>query len=198
MEGARTDKEMARAKTSEKSRMLAGEFYRASDLQLVAERLRARAVLARYNRSLPEDAEGRASLLRNLLGAWGEDTAIEAGFACDYGYNIRIGAHGFINYNCVFLDCAPIVIGDYLQMGPAVQLYTASHPIDPDERRTGLEAAQPIRIGNDVWIGGGAIVLPGVTIGDAAVIGAGSVVTRDVPPRSVVAGNPARLRRTLA
>jgi len=162
------------------------------------ERRRAQILLADYN-SLQPDYEGRASgLLRELLGATGDSTVIQPRFACDYGYNIRIGARGFVNYNCVFLDCAPIVIGDHLQMGPAVQLYTASHPIDPDERRSGLEAAQPIRIGNDVWIGGGSIVLPGVSIGDGAVIGAGSVVTRDVAPRCIVAGNPARVRRALA
>lgn len=118
-------------------------------------------------------------------------------FACDYGYNIRLGRNAFINYNCVFLDCAPIEIGDYLQMGPAVQIYTATHPLEADVRRSGLEYARPVRIDNDVWIGGGAIILPGVTIGDSSVIGAGSVVVHDVPTATVVAGNPARIIRAL-
>lgn len=189
---------MSKSQVSEKARMLAGEFYRSSDPALVVERRRAQGLLAEYNALRSADDERTASLMRELFRAVGEGTMIQPVFACDYGYNIRIGAHGFINYNCVFLDCASIVIGDHLQMGPAVQLYTASHPIDPDERRSGLEAAQPIRIGNDVWIGGGAVILPGVSIGDGAVVGAGSVVTRDVAPRCVVAGNPARVRRALA
>jgi maltose O-acetyltransferase len=113
-------------------------------------------------------------------------------FACDYGFNIRAGRNLFVNYGCVFLDCAPIDIGDDVQIAPAVQLYTATHPLDPDVRRSGLEAARPIRIGDNVWIGGGAIVLPGVTIGDDVVIGAGSVVTRNVPAGAMAVGNPAR------
>lgn len=182
---------------SHKARMLAGEFYRGSDPELVTDHQRAQLLLARYNATAADDALGRDGLLKDLLGAIGEGTVIRPAFACDYGANIRIGRNGFINFNCVFLDCARIDIGDNLQMAPLVQLYTAWHPLDPDERRTGLEAASPIRIGHDVWIGGGAIVLPGVTVGDAAVIGAGAVVTRNVAPRTVVAGNPARVTRTL-
>jgi maltose O-acetyltransferase len=182
---------------SHKTRMLAGELYLGNDPELVADRQRTQALLARYNATAADDTEGRAALLQMLLGAAGEATIIRPAFTCDYGFNIRIGRNGFINYNCVFLDCGRIEIGDNLQMGPLVQLYTAWHPVDPDERRSGLEGAQPIRIGHDVWIGGGAIVLPGVLIGDAVVVGAGSVVTRDVPPRSIVAGNPARVIRTL-
>lgn len=118
-------------------------------------------------------------------------------FTCDYGYNIRLGRHVFINYHCVFLDCAPIEIGNDVQIGPSVQLYTAQHPLDAGVRRSGLESALPIRIGNDVWIGGEAVVLPGVTIGARSVVGAGSVVVHNVPPDSLVVGNPARLVRTL-
>ena len=147
---------------------------------------------------MPADEAERASLLGELLGAGGEDAIVMPVFACDYGTNIRLGQRAFINYNCVFLDCAPIEIGDDLQMAPAVQLYTALHPLDAETRRSGLESARPIRIGNDVWIGGGAIVLPGVTIGDRSVIAAGSVVTRDVPADTLVAGNPARPLRRLA
>jgi maltose O-acetyltransferase len=182
---------------SHKARMLAGEMYRGSDPELVADHVRAQALLTRYNATAADEAQRRAALLKQLLGAVGEGTVIRPVFACDYGANIRIGRNGFINFQCVFLDCARIEIGDNLQMAPLVQLYTAWHPLDPDERRTGVEAASPIRIGHDVWIGGGAIVLPGVTIGDAAVIGAGAVVTRDVAPRAVVGGNPARVVRTL-
>ncbi|WP_447979989.1 sugar O-acetyltransferase [Candidatus Nitrospira bockiana] len=119
------------------------------------------------------------------------------GTACDYGYNIRLGRNAFINYNCVFLDCGLIEIGDNLQMGPAVQLYTAAHPLEADLRRSGMAYARPIRIGHDVWIGGGVVILPGVTIGDQSVVGAGSVVTRDIPSACVVAGNPAHIVRIL-
>ena len=118
-------------------------------------------------------------------------------FTCDYGYNIRLGRNVFINYHCIFLDCAPIEIGNDVQIGPSVQLYTAQHPLDAEVRRSGLESALPIRIGNDVWIGGGSVVLPGVTIGARSVVGAGSVVVHNVPPDSLVVGNPARMVRTL-
>ncbi|HST75981.1 MAG TPA: sugar O-acetyltransferase [Acetobacteraceae bacterium] len=183
---------------NEREKMLAGEQYRSADPELVAARQRAAGLLARYNRTEPADQAGRAALLGELFGSGGEGAVIMPMFACDYGTNIRLGQRAFINYNCVFLDCAAIEIGDDLQMAPAVQLYTALHPLDAETRRSGLEAARPIHVGNDVWIGGGAIVLPGVTIGDRSVIAAGSVVTRDVPPDMLVAGNPARPLRQLA
>jgi maltose O-acetyltransferase len=182
---------------SEKEKMIAGELYRSADPELVADRYRARMLLRRFNTSAPDDIEDRTALLRSLFGALGDGAVVEPTFACDYGYNIRLGRNAFINFNCVFLDCAPIEIGADLQMGPGVQLLTPLHPLDPAERRSGIEYARPIRIGSDVWFGGGAIVLPGVTIGDRSVIGAGSVVTRDVPAGSIVAGNPARLLRQL-
>ena len=182
---------------SEKQKMLAGELYNAMGPELTGERQRAQRLLARYNASEPDDAAGRLGLLRELLGAVGDTPDIQPRFHCDYGYNIRLGHRCFINYNCVFLDCAPIEIGDDLQMAPAVQLYAATHPLDRATRAAGLEYARPIRIGSGVWIGGGAIVLPGITISDGAVIGAGSVVTRDVPADTVVAGNPARIIRSL-
>ncbi len=182
---------------TEKENMLAGALYCAADVALVAERRRAQHMLARYN-AMPDDSrELRILLLRELMGAIGDGSMIQPIFMCDYGYNIRLGRNVFINYHCVFLDCARIEIGDDVQIGPAVQLYTAQHPIDPASRRKGLESASPIHIGNNVWIGGGAIILPGVTIGDDSVIGAGSVVVRDVPPAKVVVGNPARIIRTL-
>jgi maltose O-acetyltransferase len=183
--------------TSEKAKMLAGELYDAADPELIAGRRRAQRLLVRYNATGPDDAEARATLLRELLGAVGDGADIQPRFACDYGCYIRIGRRAFINYNCVFLDCAPIEIGDDLQMAPAVQLYTATHPLDRAIRAAGLEYARPIRIGDGVWIGGGAIVLPGVTIGDGCVVGAGSVVTRDLPPGSLAVGNPARIIRSL-
>jgi len=177
---------------SEREKMIAGELYRASDPALVAARLRAQGLLARYNASAPSAAAERDALLRELFGALGDSPTVMPRFACDYGFNIRAGRNLFANYDCVFLDCAPIDVGDDVQIGPAVQLYTATHPLDPAVRRSGLEGARPIRLGDNVWIGGGAIVLPGVTIGDDAVIGAGSVVTRDVPAGAVARGNPAR------
>ena len=177
---------------SEREKMLAGELYRSADPELIVARQHAAGLLLRYNRTVPADEAERAILLGELLGAGGEDAIVMPVFACDYGKNIRLGQRAFINYNCV------LEIGDDLQMAPAVQLYTALHPLDAETRRSGLESARPIRIGNDVWIGGGAIVLPGVTIGDRCVIAAGSVVTRDVPPDTLVAGNPARPLRRLA
>lgn len=184
------------AKT-EKAKMLAGELYRSLDPELVADTERAQRLVAQYNATPGEATEIRLALLHQLFGSLGDGAVIRPLFACDYGYNIRLGRNAFINFNCVFLDCASIEIGDNLQMGPAVQIYTATHPLEADVRRSGLEYARPVSIGHDVWIGGGAIILPGVTIGDRSVIGAGSVVVHDVPAAKVVAGNPARIIREL-
>ena len=184
------------AKT-EKAKMLAGELYRSIDPELIADTERAQRLVAQYNATSGEATEIRLALLHQLFGSLGDGTVIRPLFACDYGYNIRLGRNAFINFNCVFLDCASIEIGDNLQMGPAVQIYTATHPLEADVRRSGLESARPVSIGHDVWIGGGAIILPGVTIGDRSVIGAGSVVVHDVPAAKVVAGNPARIIREL-
>jgi maltose O-acetyltransferase len=181
---------------SEREKMLAGEPYRASDPELAEARLRAQLLLMRYNGTQPDEAGLRSSLLTELFGAVGENAVVKPHFACDYGFNIHAGRNLFVNYGCVFLDCGHIALGDDVQIGPAVQIYTATHPLDPVVRRSGLEAARPVRVGSNVWIGGAAVVLPGVTIGDDAVIGAGSVVTRDVPSGSVVVGNPARARQT--
>jgi maltose O-acetyltransferase len=179
---------------SEKAKMLAGDLYRAADPELVADQVRAQRILVAYNATGPDDSALRTALLGDLLGAVDAGVVIRPPFFCDYGYNIRPGKNLFVNYDCVFLDCAPIDIGDDVQIGPAVQLYTATHPLDAEVRRSGLELAKPIRIGSNVWIGGAAVILPGVTIGDDAVIGAGSVVTRDVPKGVTVVGNPARRR----
>ncbi|CBK39834.1 Maltose O-acetyltransferase [Nitrospira defluvii] len=182
---------------TEKEKMLAGDLYHAADTELLTERRHAQQILVRYN-AAPDDGQMlRTDLLRDVLGAVGEGTVVLPTFTCDYGYNISLGRNVFINYHCIFLDCAPIAIGDDVQIGPAVQLYTAQHPLDAKVRRSGLESASPIRIGKDVWIGGGVVVLPGVTIGDRSIVGAGSVVVHHVPPDSLVVGNPARIVRTL-
>ncbi len=177
---------------SMRERMLAGELYIADDPTLHEESVRARALAHEFN-ALPPDREDEAQeLLRRLLGGIGEDTQIRAPFLCDYGYQTTIGSRSFANFGLVCLDVARITIGDDVQIGPNVQLLTATHPLDHDLRRAKWESAEPIAIGDNAWIGGGAIVCPGVTIGADAVVGAGSVVTRDVPAGATVVGNPAR------
>ena len=173
--------------------MLAGELYR-PDAELGAEQAAAKAWMVRYNASLALPVSARHALLCERLGHVGKDAVIRPPFFCDYGTNIRLGEGVFLNFNCVILDVVEVSIGDRTQIGPAVQIYAADHPRDAETRRAGLEFGRPVRIGSDVWIGGGAIILPGVTIGDAAVIGAGSVVTRDVGAGATVMGNPARPR----
>ena len=182
---------------TEKEKMLAGELYLATDPQLVAERRRARDLLHALNASRDEETELRASILRELLGAAGEGVWIEPPFACDYGSNIHLGDRVYFNFNCVVLDVARVTIGSDTMFGPAVQIYTATHPMEYALRRAGQEFAKPLTIGSDVWVGGGAIILPGVTIGARSVIGAGSVVTRDVPEGVFAAGNPCRVLRLL-
>jgi maltose O-acetyltransferase len=177
---------------SEKQKMLASEPYLPGDAQLQAEQAQAARWMARYNAMLGQPAAARLAMLRQLLGAVGEAVVVRPPFHCDYGYNIQLGAGVFLNFGCVILDVAEVRIGAGTQIGPAVQIYAADHPRDPAERKAGLELGRPVAIGGNVWIGGGAIILPGVTIGDDAIIGAGSVVTRDVPPGATVMGNPAR------
>ena len=174
---------------SEREKMLAGELYRPGDPEIQADLASTARWLARYNASLPAE---RSDLLVERLGAVGANATIRPPFFCDYGFNIRLGANVFLNFNCVILDVVEVVIGDGTQIGPAVQIYAADHPRDPSQRRAGLEFGRPVRIGRNVWIGGGAILLPGITVGDDAIIGAGSVVTRDVSPGATVRGNPAR------
>ena len=177
--------------------MLAGELYLASDPELVADRKRARRLCRAYNATTEEEEAVRLGLLRELLGAVGEAPVIEPPFECDYGCYIYGGDRLYINYGCVVLDCAAVRIGDDVMMGPSVQIYAATHPIDAVTRVSGPELAAPITIGNRVWIGGGSILCPGITIGDNTTIGAGSVVTRDLPANVVAAGNPCRVLRTL-
>lgn len=180
---------------SERQKMISGQFYNPGDPELQADQTAAKHWMARYNASLAASPADRRDLLRQKLGEIGEGVVIRPPFHCDYGYNIRLGRNVFLNFNCIILDVCEVEIGDLTQIGPGVQILTADHPRDPDERARGLEFGKPVRIGRNVWIGGGAILLPGVTIGDDAVIGAGSVVTRDVPAGATVMGNPAREKR---
>ncbi|HZY62273.1 MAG TPA: sugar O-acetyltransferase [Edaphobacter sp.] len=180
---------------TEKEKMLAGELYLAEDPLLTAERDRAATLLQQYN-STPYQPASHTQLLKQLLASCEQNSVIRPPFFCDYGYNISIGHGVFLNFNCVLLDVNHIEIGDRTQIGPAVQIYAADHPRDPEARRANLENGRPVRIGANVWIGGGAIILPGVIIGDDAIIGAGSIVTRDVPSGATVAGNPARPLRS--
>lgn len=173
---------------TQKQRMLAGELYTV-DAELQADQRAAQTWMDRYNSS---GLDERPMLLAQGLGAVGENVAVRAPFFVDYGYNIRLGDGVFMNFNCVILDVVEVTIGAATAIGPGVQILTADHPRDPVQRRTGQESGQPIHIGANVWIGGGAIILPGVTIGDDAVIGAGAVVTRDVAAGVTVVGNPAR------
>ena len=174
--------------------MLAGALYDAGDDELQADLAATRSWLVRYNASLGMASGARRALLAERFGAVGEGATIRPPFHCDYGFNIRLGAGVFLNFNCVILDVVEVTIGDRTQIGPGVQLLTADHPRDAAQREAGLEFGRPIRIGRNVWIGGGAIILPGVTVGDDAVVGAGSVVTRNVPKGATVVGNPARIR----
>lgn len=180
---------------SEREKMLAGEPYDALDPDLVASRLHARVTMDAFNVELDEPA--RMAMLAELFGAFGEGTFFERPFFCDYGTNTQIGRDSFVNTNCVFLDCALIEIGDRVNVASGVQLLTADHPREAAQRAQGIELAKPVTVGDDVWIGAGAIVCPGVSVGEGSVVGAGSVVTRDVPAGVVAAGNPCRVIREL-
>ena len=179
-------------------RMRAGELYLADDPEIAEAHLRAVDAMTAYNTSSARDPEERRLLLERLLGAVGPETELRPPVYVDYGSQVRIGARCFANYGLVALDVADIVIGDDVQIGPNVQLLTPTHPLEPTPRRDKWEAAQPITIGNNVWLGGGVIVLAGVTIGDDTVVGAGSVVTRDLPAGVLALGNPARVVRELS
>jgi maltose O-acetyltransferase len=181
-----------------KERMLRGDLYIARDRELGADHARAQQLLEAYNATTHADQSRRDEILAELLGEIGDGVVVKPPFRCDYGRQIAVGAGTFVNYGCVMLDVAPIALGEACQIGPAVQFLAADHPIDPEARRRGWESARPITVGDNVWIGGGAIVCPGVTIGDDAVIGAGSVVTRDVRPAVVAYGVPAKERRAIS
>ena len=182
---------------SEQDKMLGGELYDPLDPQLSAERRRARLLFKALNDTRDDQQEERACLIRELIPAAGRDIWIEPPLYCDYGSHMTLGDKVFFNFNCVVLDVAPVQIGSGVLIGPAVQIYAATHPLSAAERRTGLEYGKAVEIGDEVWIGGGALICPGVRIGARAVIGAGSVVTRDIPEGVFAAGNPCRLVREI-
>lgn len=182
---------------SQREKMLKGELYLASDPELKELRNRGRLLWQKFNMTLPTQEEERHQILQKLLGKFGANVWIEPPFYCDYGEQIELEDGVYINMNCVFLDPTFIRIGSQTLIGPNVQLYTAFHPIDAETRVSGPELASPISIGKRVWIGGGVIVLPGINIGDNSTIGAGSVVTHDIPAGVVAAGNPCRVIRSL-
>jgi maltose O-acetyltransferase len=182
---------------SQRERMLAGDLYIADDPELAAESRHATKLTELFNTSDPADPQAWRAVLRELVGSLGEGAEIRPPLRCDYGYQIHIGARTFINYGAVFLDVAMITIGEDVQVGPNVQFLTATHPVEAAARRAKWESAKPITIADNVWLGGGAIILPGISIGENTVVGAGAVVTKDLPANVIAVGNPARVIRPL-
>ncbi|KHF40100.1 maltose acetyltransferase domain-containing protein [Halalkalibacter okhensis] len=182
---------------TEKEKMLNGELYQAADPELVKERLNARRLTRLFNESLETDEDKRIKLLKELFGSTGEALYIEPAFRCDYGYNIHVGENFFANFDCVFLDVCEIRIGDNCFIAPGAHIYTATHPLNAEERITGKEYGKPVTIGNNVWIGGRSIINPGVQIGHNVVIASGAVVTKNVRDHVVVGGNPARIMKII-
>ena len=176
---------------TEKEKMLAGELYKPRDKELLEDRLRAKNLCYKYNNLAPDAGEKKKLLLQELFKT-DKKPYIEPNFYCDYGYNITVGEKFYANHNCVFLDVNTITFGNNVMVGPAVQIYTATHPLAEKDRNSGRELGYPIEIGDNVWIGGGAVIQPGVKIGNKAVIGAGAVVTKDVEADVFVGGNPAK------
>lgn len=178
--------------------MISGMPYRANDAELVQLRAKVRKLLGKYNQTGVNDDDTQRGLLKKILGKTGENSWIEPPFYCDYGSNITTGNDFYMNFDCVILDVAPVIIGDNVMCGPKVQILAATHSLDSHERNfSGTELGCAVTIGNRVWIGAGVIICPGVTIGDDAVIGAGSVVTRDMPPKVFAAGNPCRVIKAI-
>ena len=181
---------------SEREKMTAGEMYDPMDPELAAGRDRARELCLALNATQPTQLDARRRILRQLFAAGGGSVVLEPPFFCDYGFNVELGERVFFNFNCVILDVCPVRVGSFTLFGPAVQILTPMHPLNAEQRR-GKEFGKPIEIGSDVWVGGGALILPGVRIGSRSVIGAGSVVTRDVPEGVLAAGNPCRVIREI-
>lgn len=182
--------------TTEKQKLMNNEYYIASDPELAKDRARCRSLLDQFN-AIPPQSPDRHPIAEKLFGSWDRSNFINVTFQCDYGHNIFFGKGVELNYNCVFLDCGKIRLGNNVFIGPAVQIYAVNHPLDPAKRVTGEEIGLDVIIGDAVWLGGGAIICPGVTIGEGSVIGAGAVVTRDIPPNSVAVGNPAKVTKTI-
>jgi maltose O-acetyltransferase len=178
---------------TEKEKMLAGELYNPADSQLVKGRENARRLTRLFNETVESEASKRSELLRELFGTTGENIFIEPNIRCDYGFNLHVGENFYVNFDCTFLDVCEIHIGDNCLIAPGVHIYTATHPINPYERNSGTEYGKPVTIGDNVWIGGKAIINPGVTIGNNVVIASGAVVTKVVPDNVVIGGNPARI-----
>jgi len=182
---------------TEKEKMLAGELYDPLDPQLSEDRLQTRLLIKQLNDLREDQVAERSSVLKALIPHAGEGLWLQPPFYCDYGYNIHLGEKVFFNFNCVVLDVCQVTIGSRTLFGPNVQVYTATHPMNHKERASGLEYAKPIVIGEDAWIGGSAVICPGVTIGARSVIGAGSVVTKDIPADVFAAGNPCKVIRSI-
>ena len=179
----------------EKEKMLAGELYDANNKELFNMRIQAKELCFEYNNLKPNDINSKKEVLEKLFQKSFEDCILEPNFYCDYGYNISVGENFYMNHNCVILDGAKVEFGDNVFIGPNCGFYTAGHPVEVDLRNKGLEYAKPIKVGNNVWFGGNVVVLPGVTIGDNVVIGAGSVVTKDIPSNVIAYGNPCKVRK---
>lgn len=178
---------------TEKEKMIAGEMYNPADPTLVKERKHARKLIRLYNQTLETEVDLRAKLLNDLFGSTGDNIYIEPNLRVDYGYNIFVGNNFFANFGCVILDVCQVIIGKNCMLAPGVHIYTATHPLDPTERNSGKEYGKSVTIGDNVWIGGRAIINPGVSIGNNAVIASGAVVTKDVPDQVIVGGNPAKI-----
>ncbi|PWN67395.1 sugar O-acetyltransferase [Chryseobacterium oncorhynchi] len=184
---------------TEKEKCAAGLLYNANyDEQLIQERIACKDLCLEYNGLKNSDTESRNTLIKKILGSTKENLCIEPSFWCDYGYNIEVGENFYANHNLVILDCAPVKFGDNVFIGPNCSFYTAGHPLDAKQRNEGLEYAHPITVGDNVWLGGNVVILPGVSIGNNTVIGAGSVVTKNIPENVVAVGNPCRVVKNIA
>lgn len=182
---------------TEKQKMLYGELYEPWDPQLTEERKRARYLTRMLNLTTEEEGEKRVATIKQLFGSTGETVYLEPNFRCDYGFNIHVGDNFFANFDCVILDVCKVSIGENCMLAPGVHIYTATHPVNPIERNKGAEFGKPVTIGDNCWIGGGAIINPGVNIGDNVVIASGAIVTKDVPSNVVIGGNPARILKEI-